>query len=98
MTPGGTFGPGFPETRGSVVEALRDDDPDVRRAGFEGLAAGYWRPVYKYLRLRGRLASDEAEDGARAPRKTPECRDPFISRSLPTTATAHARSTTWSGC
>jgi len=57
-----TGGPGFPETRRSVIEAMRDDDPAVRRVGFEALVRGYWRPVYTYLRLRGRLPAEEAED------------------------------------
>ncbi len=52
----------FPATRQSVLERLRSDDADVRRAAFGDVAAGYWRPSYHYLRLHFHLAPDEAED------------------------------------
>jgi DNA-directed RNA polymerase specialized sigma24 family protein len=52
----------FPATRRSVLERIRADDADVRRAAFGDLAAGYWRPSYHYLRLQWRLAPEAAED------------------------------------
>ncbi len=53
---------GFPATRGSVAAAAADPDPAVRRRGFDRLAASYWKPVYKYLRVRWRAAPEDAED------------------------------------
>jgi len=52
----------FPLTRRSVVAAVRDADPRVRRQAWDALVASYWRPVYKVLRVRWRLAREDAED------------------------------------
>jgi RNA polymerase sigma factor (sigma-70 family) len=52
----------FPPTRESVVAAIGDPDPEVRRCAFDALVAGYWKPVYKYLRLRWRIDREQAED------------------------------------
>jgi RNA polymerase sigma factor (sigma-70 family) len=52
----------FPATRHSILEASRSDDPAERGRAIEILAASYWRPVYKYLRLRWRLSREDAED------------------------------------
>ena len=46
---------GFPATRHSVIERIRDADPDARRDAFGDLVEGYWKPVYKHLRLTWRL-------------------------------------------
>ena len=56
----------FPPTRHSVVRAAGDADPGVRRDAVERLVAGYWRPVYKYLRHRWRLQPADAEDATQA--------------------------------
>ncbi len=53
---------GFPATRHSVVERIRDADPDARRQAFGDLVEGYWKPVYKHLRVTWRLDSEEARD------------------------------------
>lgn len=53
---------GFPATRHSVIQRIRDDDPDTRRAAFGDLVEGYWKPVYKHLRVTWRLDSEEARD------------------------------------
>jgi RNA polymerase sigma factor (sigma-70 family) len=52
----------FPATRHSVVLAFRSPDSQVRERAFDALAAAYWRPVYKYVRLQWRAAPEEAED------------------------------------
>jgi len=52
----------FPLTRRSVVRAAASADPETRRRGFETLVAAYWRPVYKYLRLKWRASGEDAED------------------------------------
>jgi RNA polymerase sigma factor (sigma-70 family) len=54
--------PAFPPTRHSMIASLASERPEVRRGGFEILAQGYWRAVYKYVRLKWRLTSEEAAD------------------------------------
>jgi len=53
---------GFPVTRPSILERIRDDDPEARREAFGDLIEGYWKPVYKHLRLTWRVDADEASD------------------------------------
>src|SRR5262245_45046738 len=53
---------GFPPTRHSVIERIRSADADARRAAFGDLVEGYWKPVYKHLRLTWRLDPDDAQD------------------------------------
>ncbi len=57
-------GPGarFPATRLSVVESLRSDDADERRRACERLVALYWKPLYKYLRIRWNRSNEDAKD------------------------------------
>ena len=55
-------GGAFPPTRHSVLAAARSADPGVRGRAMDTLAAAYWRPVYKYLRLRWRAEPADAED------------------------------------
>jgi RNA polymerase sigma-70 factor (ECF subfamily) len=52
----------FPPTRLSVIRALGSREEAVRRPAFAALAEGYWRPAYKYLRVRWRLPAEDAED------------------------------------
>jgi RNA polymerase sigma factor (sigma-70 family) len=52
----------FPETRLSVLLGAADADPQVREAALETLVAGYWKPVYKYLRLKWRASNEDAKD------------------------------------
>ena len=58
--------PVFPPTRHSVIERLRAPGDTGRTEAFGDLVAGYWKPVYKYLRVRWRLGADEAEDVTQA--------------------------------
>ena len=53
---------GFPATRHSAIERIRDANPETRRAAFGDLVEGYWKPVYKYLRLTWRLDTEDARD------------------------------------
>jgi DNA-directed RNA polymerase specialized sigma24 family protein len=53
---------GFPATRLSAIERIRDANPDARREAFGDLVDGYWKPVYKHLRLTWRLDAEEARD------------------------------------
>jgi RNA polymerase sigma factor (sigma-70 family) len=63
MTGQGNAGGGpFPATRHSIVAAAGSADPEVRRRAFETLVSAYWKPVYKYLRLKWQASEADAED------------------------------------
>jgi hypothetical protein len=53
---------GFPATRHSIIERIRDADPEGRRRAFGDLVEGYWKPVYKHLRVTWRLDAEDARD------------------------------------
>jgi len=59
LQPGGER---FPPTRRSVIEAVRSIDAEERERALEALCAAYWKPVYKYIRLRWNRPSEEAQD------------------------------------
>jgi hypothetical protein len=52
----------FPATRRSVIEAVRSIDAEERESALESLCAAYWKPVYKYVRLRWNRTPDAAQD------------------------------------
>ena len=52
----------FPLTRRSVIEAVRSIDAEERERALEVLCAAYWKPVYKYIRLRWNRPPDRAQD------------------------------------
>src|SRR6202171_1567215 len=52
----------FPPTRWSVVDAARSDDPAEQARALETLFAAYWKPVYKYVRLRWNRQPEDAQD------------------------------------
>ena len=52
----------FPATRLSVVARTRSDDEQTRRLALGILIEAYWKPVYKYLRIKWHLDPDEAAD------------------------------------
>lgn len=58
----GGAGGRFPVTRPSLVLAIRAESPELRRQSFDALVASYWKPVYKYLRLRWRISNEDASD------------------------------------
>ncbi|MGQ0641955.1 MAG: RNA polymerase sigma factor [Gemmatimonadaceae bacterium] len=60
------MGDAFPLTRYSIVAALKADNTAERERAFSVLVSAYWRPVYKYLRLRWRLAPPDAEDATQS--------------------------------
>jgi RNA polymerase sigma factor (sigma-70 family) len=55
-------GDAFPLTRHSVVAAAQGRDPQERTRALDAITAAYWRPVYKYVRMRWRLEREDAED------------------------------------
>jgi RNA polymerase sigma factor (sigma-70 family) len=52
----------FPLTQHSVVLAAQSDDPVVRSRAIEAITAVYWKPVYKYVRMKWNIASEDAAD------------------------------------
>ena len=52
----------FPTTRLSAVEAAGSRDPGERDRGFAAVVAAYWKPVYKYVRLKWREDNEGAKD------------------------------------
>jgi DNA-directed RNA polymerase specialized sigma24 family protein len=54
--------PSFPQTRHSVIQRIRAADPAARRDAFGDLVTGYWKPVYKHLRITWRLSEEDAQD------------------------------------
>jgi RNA polymerase sigma factor (sigma-70 family) len=52
----------FPATRLSVVEKTRSGDEETRRLALATIIEAYWKPVYKYLRVKWSLDPDAAAD------------------------------------
>ena len=52
----------FPPTRWSAVLAARSDDPAERARALDLLVGAYWKPVYKYIRIRWNKPREDAED------------------------------------
>ena len=57
-----TGGGRFPPTRWSVIEAAKSSDGAERERALETLCAAYWKPVYKYVRLRWNRPAPDAQD------------------------------------
>ena len=45
-----------------MLERVRSAEPEVRRDAFGQVVTAYWKPIYKYLRLKWRLEDDDAAD------------------------------------
>ena len=52
----------FPATRHSMVAAIRSERSDVRRSAFDTLVTAYWKPVFKYVRLKWHASPEDAAD------------------------------------
>jgi RNA polymerase sigma factor (sigma-70 family) len=52
----------FPETRQSALDQARQTDPGLRRIAYEAIVAAYWKPVYKYIRVKWREGNEGAKD------------------------------------
>jgi RNA polymerase sigma factor (sigma-70 family) len=52
----------FPATRWSAIVAARSPDPAERARALETLVAAYWKPVFKYIRLRWSREFEDAQD------------------------------------
>ena len=45
-----------------MILAAASADPEARRQAFSSIVEAYWKPVYKYARLKWHAAAEEAED------------------------------------
>jgi RNA polymerase sigma factor (sigma-70 family) len=52
----------FPDTRHSAVRNLGGLDSGLRECALEALIAAYWKPVYKYIRVRWNQSNENAKD------------------------------------
>jgi RNA polymerase sigma factor (sigma-70 family) len=52
----------FPATRWSAVRSARSEDPAERRRALETIIASYWKPIYKYSRIRWGKTGEDAKD------------------------------------
>jgi RNA polymerase sigma factor (sigma-70 family) len=52
----------FPVTRWSVIDAVKSEDAAEQARALDTLFAAYWKPVYKYVRLRWNRPAEDAQD------------------------------------
>jgi RNA polymerase sigma factor (sigma-70 family) len=52
----------FPATRCSILEAVRGSDAELRSQAFATLVTAYWKPVYKYIRIKRQVSNEDAKD------------------------------------
>ena len=52
----------FPITNHSAIVAARSDDEIIRRRAFDTILNSYWKPVYKYVRLKWQATNEDAKD------------------------------------
>lgn len=52
----------FPPTRGSLLLSVRSENQEERQRALGILIGAYWKPVYKYIRLRWQKDNDDAKD------------------------------------
>jgi len=52
----------FPVTSHSAIVGARSDDELIRRRAFNTILTSYWKPVYKYVRLKWQATNEDAKD------------------------------------
>jgi DNA-directed RNA polymerase specialized sigma24 family protein len=63
MAPRFPSGPvGFPDTRQSLLQRLASDEESAHDRAMDVVCTHYWKPVYRYVRLRWGLEPADAED------------------------------------
>ena len=53
---------GFPLTRRSAIAGVRSEDARERERSLESIIAAYWKPVYKYIRIKWGKPNEDAKD------------------------------------
>lgn len=52
----------FPVTNQSAIAAARSEDHVVRQRAFNTILTSYWKPAYKYIRLKWQANNEDAKD------------------------------------
>jgi DNA-directed RNA polymerase specialized sigma24 family protein len=52
----------FPATNHSAIVGARSDDQTIRRRAFDTILSSYWKPAYKYIRLKWEANNEDAKD------------------------------------
>jgi DNA-directed RNA polymerase specialized sigma24 family protein len=52
----------FPPTNHSAIVGARSQDQETRQRAFNTILINYWKPVYKYIRLKWNAANEDAKD------------------------------------
>lgn len=52
----------FPVTRYSMIVAISGDDQKARTRAYEHIVGAYWKPVYKYVRVKWNRSNEDAKD------------------------------------
>lgn len=52
----------FPTTRFSAIAGIRQTDAAIRTRSLDTLIAAYWKPVYKYIRVKWGKSNEDASD------------------------------------
>src|SRR5947208_12487931 len=52
----------FPSTRVSLLAGIGSDRANDRQRALDRVIQAYWKPVYKYVRLKWKLANADAQD------------------------------------
>jgi RNA polymerase sigma factor (sigma-70 family) len=52
----------FPVTNQSAIVAARSRDHQVRQRAFDTILASYWKPAYKYIRIKWQATNEDAKD------------------------------------
>ena len=52
----------FPVTNQSAIAAARSEDHIVRQRAFDTILTSYWKPAYKYVRLKWHANNEDAKD------------------------------------
>ena len=58
---GGPIG-AFPATQCGVIAATASSDPQVRERALATLVTMYWKPIYKYIRIKWKASNEDAKD------------------------------------
>jgi RNA polymerase sigma factor (sigma-70 family) len=52
----------FPQTGHTVIGQLASEDAALRTLAFEKVVGAYWKPAYKYVRLKWKVSNEDAKD------------------------------------
>src|SRR5258708_10577782 len=67
----------FPVTQHSAIIAARSQDRQVRERAFATILESYWKPAYKYIRIKWQAGNEDAKDLNQSIFPTPIEKDHF---------------------